>query len=70
MVIRYWAPRRMVVRLLDVQDVELVRLPFGGPGLLIRRMVGGRHLITPTDPERFLDRMNAALGGTGSHGEA
>ena len=61
LVIRYKAPRKIVVPLSEVQDVRSAKLPFGGPALLIHRK-GGRVLaIMPTDPEGFLSQINAGL---------
>ena len=62
LVIRFMAPRRIVIPLADVQDVRLVRLPLGGPALLVQRARGGGLAIMPADPEGFLARLQAGTG--------
>ena len=61
LVIRYWAPRKIVIPLSEIRDVGSVRLPFGGPSLLLHR-TGGRVLpIMPKDTETFLAHLKASL---------
>ncbi len=62
LVIRFMAPRRIVIPLAEVQDVRLVRLPLGGPALLVQRARGGGLAIMPADPEGFLARLQAGTG--------
>ena len=62
LVIRFMAPRRIVVPLAEVQDIRLVRLPLGGPALLVQRTRGGGLAIMPADPEGFLARLQAGTG--------
>ena len=61
LVIRYWAPRKIVIPLSEIQDVGLVRLPFGGPSVLVHRTRGRILPIMPKDPESFLAHMKANL---------
>ena len=63
LVIRFMAPRRIVVPLAEVQDVRIVRLPLGGPALLVQRASGGALAIMPVDPEGFLARLQDSTGG-------
>ncbi len=63
LVIRFIAPRRIVVPLAEVQDVRIVRLPLGGPAVLVQRASGGALAIMPADPEGFLARLQEATGG-------
>ena len=61
LIIRYRAPRKIVIPLREVEDVRPTKLPFGGPALLIHR-TGGRVLaIMPRDPEGFLSQIKAGL---------
>ena len=62
-VIRYLAPRTVVIRLSDVQSADVVRLPLAGPALLIQRTNGRRLLIRPSDEQGFLSRLRDALSG-------
>ena len=62
LVIRFMAPRRIVIPLADVQDVRLVKMPLGGPALLVQRARGGGIAIMPADPEGFLARLQAGTG--------
>ena len=64
LVIRFMAPRRIVIPLAELQDVRLVRLPLGGPALLVQRARGGGLAIMPADPEGFLARLQARPGAT------
>ena len=61
LVIRFMAPRKIVVRLAEVQDIRLVKLPLGGPALLLQRASGGLAIM-PSDPEGFLARLKAGPG--------
>ena len=63
LVIRFMAPRRIVVPLAEVQDVRVVRMPLGGPALLVQRASGGVLAIMPADPEGFLARLQESTGG-------
>ena len=63
LVIRFMAPRRIVVRLAEVQEVRIVKLPLGGPALLVQRASGGALAIMPADPEGFLARLQDGIGG-------
>ena len=62
LVIRYWAPRKIVVPLSEIRDVGLVRLPFGGPSVLLHRTRGRILPIMPKDPESFLAHIKANMG--------
>ena len=62
LVIRFMAPRRIVIPLADVVDVRMVKLPLGGPALLVQRARGGGLAIMPSDPEGFLARLKAGPG--------
>ena len=62
LVIRFFAPRKIVVPLAEVQDVRLVKLPLGGPALLVSRSRGGGLAIMPADPEGFLALLQAGPG--------
>ena len=64
LVIRYWAPRKIIIPLSEIRDVGLVRLPFGGPSVLVHRRGGRVIAIMPKDPESFLAHMKAHLGTT------
>ena len=61
LVIRYWAPRRIIIPYSDVRDVRSVRLPFGGPSLLVDRQGGRLIAIMPKDPDGFRSQMQAAM---------
>jgi hypothetical protein len=62
LVVRYWAPRRIVIQFSQVQGARIAKLPFGGTSILINR-AGGRILaIMPKDPDAFLGHLNARLG--------
>ena len=63
LVIRFMAPRTIVVRLAEVQEVRLVRLPLGGPALLVQRAGAGALAIMPADPAGFLARLQEGTGG-------
>lgn len=62
LVIRYLGPRQSIVPLTDIQAAETVRMPLSGGGVLIRRQDGRRVVLTPTDPERFLQELRALMG--------
>ena len=62
LVIRFMAPRRIVVPLADLQDVRIVKMPLGGSALLVQRAKGGALAIMPADPEGFLARLQALPG--------
>ena len=62
LVVRFFAPKTLVVYLSNVQEVRLMRQPLVGPVLLIERNVGGKLIIKPSDYEEFLSRLTAALG--------
>lgn len=62
LVIRYLGPRQSIVPLTDIQAAETVRMPLSGAGVLIRRQDGRRVVLTPTDPERFLQELRALMG--------
>ena len=64
LVIRFMAPRRIVIPLSEVQDVRIVRLPLGGPALLVQRSSGGSLAIMPADPEGLLARLQARPGAS------
>ena len=64
LVIRFMAPRRIVIPLSEVQDVRIVRLPLGGPALLVQRASGGSLAIMPADPEGLLARLQARPGAS------
>lgn len=66
LVIRYGRPRRKVIPIDDIADVQLATLPLGGgQGLLIRRQTGGPMVIRPSDPETFASRLEDARRGRG-----
>ncbi len=61
LVIRYWAPRKIVIPLSEIRDVGSVRLPFTGASLVLHR-TGGRVLaIMPKDPVSFMEHIKAGL---------
>ena len=62
LVIRFMAPRRIVVPLTEMQDVRMVKMPLGGSALLVQRASGGTLAIMPVDPEGFLARLKAGPG--------
>ena len=62
MVIRFMAPRRIVIPLSEMQDVRMVKMPLGGSALLVQRASGGTLAIMPVDPEGFLARLKAGPG--------
>lgn len=62
LVIRYLGPRQSIVPLTDIEAAETVRMPLSGGGVLIRRQDGRRVVLTPTDPERFLQELRALMG--------
>ena len=62
MVIRFMAPRKIVVPLAEMQDIRLVKMPLGGSALLVQRAGGGTLAIMPVDPEGFLARLQARPG--------
>ena len=61
LVIRYWAPRKIVIPLSDIMDAGSIRLPFGGPSVLLHRTRGRVLAIMPKDPESFLTQIKASL---------
>ena len=61
-VIRFMAPRRIVIPLSELQDVRMVKMPLGGAALLVQRSTGGTLAIMPVDPEGFLARLKARPG--------
>ena len=62
LVIRFMAPRKIVIPLAELQDVRLVKMPLGGTALLVQRASGGALAIMPADPEGFLARLQARPG--------
>ncbi len=62
LVIRFMAPRRIVIPLAELQDVRIVKMPLGGPALLVQRATGGALAIMPADPEGFRARLQARPG--------
>ena len=64
LVIRYWAPRKIIIPLSEIRDVGLVRLPFGGPSVILHRSKGRILPIMPKDPEGFLAHIKANLDAT------
>ena len=62
LVVRYLAPRTLVVFLSEIQDVRLLRQPLVGQVLLIQRKTGSRLIIKPADSEEFHSQLTAALG--------
>ena len=60
-VIRYWAPRKIIIPISDILDVGSVRLPFGGPSVLLHRTRGRVLAIMPKDTETFLTLLKASL---------
>lgn len=61
-VIRYLGPRQSIVLFTDIQAAETVRMPLSGGGVMIRRQDGRRVVLTPLDPERFLQELRALMG--------
>ena len=61
LVISYWAPRKIVIPLSDIRDVGSVRLPFGGPSLLLHRSRGRVLPIMPKDTEAFFVQLKASM---------
>jgi hypothetical protein len=61
LVIRYFAPRTLVVYLADIQNVELLTQPMVGPVLVIQRKAGARLVIKPTNFDEFFSRLKAGL---------
>ena len=61
LVIRYWAPRKIVIPLSEIRDVGSVKLPFGGPSVLVHRTRGRVLAIMPKDPVSFLAHMKTGL---------
>lgn len=61
LVIRYWAPRKIIIPMSEIVDVGSVRLPFGGPSVLVHRTRGRVLAIMPKDTETFLALMKAKL---------
>lgn len=53
LVIYYGGPRRKVVLLVDIEDVQVVKVPMGGQGLYLRRKRGWGVVIRPRDSEGF-----------------
>ncbi len=61
LVIRYWAPRKIVIPLSEIVDVGSARLPFGGPSVIVHRTRGRVLAIMPKDPESFREQIKASL---------
>ena len=61
LVIRYWAPRKIIIPISEIVDVGSVRLPFGGPSVLVHRTRGRVLAIMPKDTETFLTLLKASL---------
>ena len=61
LVIRYWAPRKIIIPISEIVDVGSVRLPFGGPSVLVHRTRGRVLAIMPKDTETFMERLKASL---------
>ncbi|MCI0816313.1 MAG: hypothetical protein J4N29_04615 [Chloroflexi bacterium] len=61
LVIRYWAPRKIIIPISDIVDVGVMRLPFGGPSVLVHRARGRVLAIMPKDQEGFLAQIKARL---------
>ena len=62
LVIRFMAPRKIVVPLAEVQDVRIMKMPLGGRALLVQRADRGALVIMPADPEGFLTLLQARPG--------
>jgi len=60
LVIYYGRPRRKVVFLVDIEDVQMVRVPMGGQGLYLRKKQGWGMVIRPRDVEGFAARLGEA----------
>ena len=63
LVVRYWSPRKKVLPLTEIKDVQLVRLPWVGVALAVRNKEGRAVVIRPKDPELFLARLDDACRG-------
>ncbi len=63
LVVRYWSPRKKVLPLMEITDVQLVRLPWVGIGLAVRSKEGRAIVIRPMDAELFLARLDDARRG-------
>ena len=63
LVIRYWAPRKIIIPMSEIVDVGSVRLPFGGPSVLVHRTRGRVLAIMPKDTETFLTLLKASVEG-------
>ena len=61
LIIRYWAPRKIIIPISDIVDVGAMRLPFGGPSVLVHRARGRVLAIMPKDQEGFLAQIKARL---------
>ena len=61
LVIRYWAPRKIIIPLSEIRDVGSVRLPFTGASLILHRTRGRVIAIMPKDPESFMAHIKAGL---------
>ncbi len=62
LLIRFRAPRKIVVQLSEIQDVRLMSLPFASRALVIHRRNGKHLVITPKDAEGFLSLLQDSLG--------
>jgi len=63
LVVYYGWPRRKVVPLDVIEDVRLVQLGMGPRSIFIRRRQGLGIVLRPTDPDRFLERLEDARSG-------
>ena len=63
LVIRFMAPRKIVVPLAEMQDVRIMKMPLGGRALLVHRAARGALGIQPADPEWFLTPLPARAAG-------
>ncbi len=58
LVVSYTGPRRRTIPLADIEDVRAVGFPLGGQGVFVRRKSGGGMVITPVDPEQFVQALD------------
>jgi len=63
LVVRYWSPRRKVLPLTEIKEVQLVKLPWVGVGLAVWSKEGRPIMIRPMDAELFLARLDDARRG-------
>ncbi len=58
LVVHYLGLRRRTIPLGDIEDVRAVGFPLGGQGVFVRRKKGGGMVITPVDPEQFVQALD------------